>query len=132
MISGLFDLLLASILTTSYQFRRGRTLTVRKLKKLDVRLAYAVRPRMAVRGCMVAGPLPLPLHRTHGSNPRRGSSLWSSCCCSCYSDNACHSPWSPLAEKFQIMSYYSIFYYSCLCVRCVIVLSVMRIECFMA
>jgi hypothetical protein len=41
MISGLFDLLLASILTTSYEFRRGRTLTVRKLKKLDASPADA-------------------------------------------------------------------------------------------
>jgi hypothetical protein len=63
MIYGSLDLLLASILTTSYEFLGGaaRSPYELKLKKLD---AKNLRP--------------LLLNQMHSSNPRQGSSSWSS------------------------------------------------------
>lgn len=63
MVYGSLDLLLASILTTSYEFLGGaaRSPYELKLKKLD---AKNLRP--------------LLLNKMHSSNPRQGSSSWSS------------------------------------------------------
>lgn len=64
MIYGSLDLLLASILTTSYEFLGGaaRSPYELKLKKLDAK---------NLRG-------PLLGNQMHSSNPRQGSSSWSS------------------------------------------------------